>query len=270
MPKKLFKSASDGLAVLLLTALFFIFHAAVLFGSKVYLNLWIFKDHPPFEDLFPKTYNFLNQSSDFITQLFANKYMIAQAVREGFWPLWNPYVLSGFPIYANGSSAVFSPLHLLLFYFNPFEAYTTQLLMMCLIGGGALYVLLRRIYAFGVFPSLCAVLVYLFCPYVTANLDVDMVLGFLWAFPVLMIILEVCFKQKKRVHFIVLGLFLGIVGLFSHMHVLLNVLLLTAIFVSLKLWQAGSKERIRVLSYSMLSILFFIGLSFIQLAPFLS
>lgn len=253
----------------ILIAVFVIFHADVIFGAKTYTNLWIFKNHLPFKNLFPQIYNLLNQSSDPTTHYLPNKFFIMDALRKGIAPLWNPYIFCGFPFYANGSAAPFSPLNLLLLKFSLFETYAIQLLFVFLAGGTTFFFLLNRCFQLGSFASLCGALIYIFCPFLMENIDFDTLLEFLWIFPIIIFLLENGFKKRSPSTFIALGFLLALTSYMAHMHVVLNALLLTGLYSLLKLWPLKRREKIRVLLYLFLSVLIFLGLSAIQLIPFL-
>ena len=260
----------DFLALFLLLFIFLFFHGGVLFKSNVYIHLWGFKNHVPFQNLFPKQYNVLTQSSDYVTQLFANKYVISEALKKGELPLWSPYNFCGFPLYANGSSAAFSPFNLLLFFFTPYRAYIFQLLIMFLVGGGCLYFLLRSCFKCDSFASFCGTFTYLFSPSLLANIDIDTVLGFIWLFPLLLLILESCFKKKNFFSFVILGGVLALGCYTTHAYITLNALLLVFIYFLVKLFTLPSvTERKKLSIFFLVSIFIFFGLSFIQLAPFL-
>lgn len=57
--------------------------------------------------------------TDPVRQQFAWKYLAMDEIKNGSWPLWNPYNFSGTPLLANFQSAVFYPLNILFFIPNP-------------------------------------------------------------------------------------------------------------------------------------------------------
>ena len=73
-----------------LAALFMLFHWPVLFGGKVYMNMWIFRDHAPFPAALPSQLNPLNQSSDFVTHYFGYMEFVARSFRQGLFPPLEP------------------------------------------------------------------------------------------------------------------------------------------------------------------------------------
>jgi hypothetical protein len=56
-------------------------------------------------------------------------YFIVDSYSNGELPLWNPYILGGHPIYADGVTKIFNPTHLLYLYFNIPLGYTLARLL---------------------------------------------------------------------------------------------------------------------------------------------
>lgn len=55
--------------------------------------------------------------SDYSLGIYPQSHYLSTALKEGRFPLWAPEIYGGFPFAANGESAPFYPLNLLLFYF---------------------------------------------------------------------------------------------------------------------------------------------------------
>lgn len=253
-----------------LTGLFLLFHFEVIFQSKFYFNLWIFKNQLPFKDLFPNIYNSLNQNSDFITHHLANKYFIAQSLREGTLPLWNPHVFSGFPQFANGASILFSPWSLLYATLPFFTAYKLQWGLTFLIGGILFYFFVSRCLRLRPFPCFLGTCVYLFCPFLAENADIDSILGFLWVYPAVLILVERYFKAYEFKYMIWLAVVLSLSSYATHIHVAFNAIVLFFIYGGSK-WYGSQAERLnkRFWGHFFLSGIIFLGLSAASLMPFI-
>src|SRR3989337_3701280 len=79
----------------------------------------------PFRDLYAKDYprgipfkNFL--ITDPVRQQYPWRELAISLIKEGKWPLWNPYNFSGIPLLANLQSAVFYPFNF-FFFLLPFD-----------------------------------------------------------------------------------------------------------------------------------------------------
>ena len=208
------------LVLVFVAGVFGLFHREVLFNGKVYQNQWIFQDHAPFAPPAPSQINRLNQSSDLVTHYFPYKSLIERALRSGHAPLWNPYSFCGFPLYANGSAAVFSPVNALLLFWPPYEAYRGVLALYFLAGAFLLFVYLRRIGASrAAAAGGCLALV--LSPFLAENVDFDTLHVFVWAFPLALLAAERLAEGKKgAVPLAAAALFLT--ALAGHIHVLIN------------------------------------------------
>lgn len=65
-------------------------------------------------------------------------------IKQGVWPLWNPYILGGAPLMANFQSAAFSPLNLVYFVFNTIDAWSIQIMLQHFLAALFTYFLLRH------------------------------------------------------------------------------------------------------------------------------
>lgn len=251
---------------LVLASLFCLFHWPVVFGGKVYLNLWIFRNHAPFPPPPPHLYNFLNQSSDFVTHYFPYKYFAASYLKQGILPLWNPHVFCGFPLYANGSSAVFSPFNLSFLWLDPYGAYKVLLAVVFLLGGCLLFYYLVRFAKLSTAAGLCGSAALVFCPFLMENIDFDTLLGFVWSFPAVLIVGE-RLREKRRFSYAVpsLAFLLFAALLTSHVHVVVNTILLFAAYHLCTSWR-GIPRRKRLLQAAFAGILF-LGLGIFLLLP---
>ncbi len=73
---------------------------------------------------------------------FPVKTAAAEAVKQGFFPLWNPYNFSGTILHATYQSAIFHPLGWLFFVLPPIDAWTTLIILQPILSGIAMYVFL--------------------------------------------------------------------------------------------------------------------------------
>ncbi len=67
------------------------------------------------------------------------------SIHSGFIPLWNPYNFSGYPHLANWASAVFYPLHIVIFIFNKYQTLIFLKLSAIVLSGIFTYLYLRSI-----------------------------------------------------------------------------------------------------------------------------
>lgn len=88
-----------------------------------------------------------------------SKVFMAQEVRQGRFPLWNPYLFSGTPFFADINLAVLHPFNLLYLVLPPFRALTVGILVLFLVGSFGMFVL-GRVLRLGRFASLVGAIIF--------------------------------------------------------------------------------------------------------------
>lgn len=81
------------------------------------------------------------------------KVFLARELSSGRFPLWNPYLFSGTPFFADINLALLHPLNLLYLMLPPFRALTVSILVLFLVGSFGMYHLGRSL-RLGAFASL--------------------------------------------------------------------------------------------------------------------
>ena len=82
---------------------------------------------------------------DLIDYFYPYHALSAEQVRNGIIPLWNPYVMGGFPLQAEPQTALFYPLHALYYVSSTPTAWTLGLLLRTCMAGMFMTLLIRRI-----------------------------------------------------------------------------------------------------------------------------
>lgn len=88
--------------------------------------------------------------ADVVTVVWPQKLLAMDLFREGKFPLWNPYMLSGTPLLANIQSSVLYPLNLLFFIFNKIGAFNIYILSQFVMAFGFMFLFLKKIGELGV------------------------------------------------------------------------------------------------------------------------
>ncbi|MBI3956024.1 hypothetical protein HY339_02110 [Candidatus Gottesmanbacteria bacterium] len=88
-----------------------------------------------------------------------SKVFLAEELKAGRFPLWNPYIFSGTPFFADINLAVLHPFNLLYLVFPPFRALTVGILILFLAGSTGMYFLGRTL-KLGRFASLVGAVVF--------------------------------------------------------------------------------------------------------------
>ncbi len=108
------------------------------FGVLLLLVLLTFR-----EAIFQKQVVFEQDTLNFYYPLES---WVSQQLKHGHFPLWNPNIFAGYPIFADGELGLASPLHLLLLTLLPVqEAYVWQSVSAALIGAASMFFFCRAL-----------------------------------------------------------------------------------------------------------------------------
>ncbi|HEY3116862.1 MAG TPA: hypothetical protein VGK54_08975, partial [Chloroflexota bacterium] len=95
------------------------------------------------ESIFQKQVVF---ESDTLNFYYPLESWISQELKQGHFPLWNPNIFAGYPIFADGELGLANPLHLLLLLLLPVEdAYVWQRVSSALIGAASMFFFCRAL-----------------------------------------------------------------------------------------------------------------------------
>jgi len=133
-------------ALLSLALLSLLFLAPGLRPGKVLLPLdLVTQAWPPWQqpDQVVNVHNPL--ISDVVDYIYPVKAFAAEQVKGGTLPLWNPYVLGGYPLTYNTQAALFYPLSLFYYLLPPATAVNLTILTQLLLGGLFMYAYLRQV-----------------------------------------------------------------------------------------------------------------------------
>jgi len=153
--------------------LYFLFLTIVFFSRNIIygksytpfslLNIWY--ENPP-----QKEYGILAQM-DGLVIFYANDSLYNEMLKKGEILKWNPYIFSGYPIYANGHSSFHNPFRLLFnLLFPPVFARDLTIFFHMLLTGIFTFLFLREL-GFSFFPSLFGGTVWEFCAHNTALIE---------------------------------------------------------------------------------------------------
>lgn len=134
-----------GAAVFSLALLILLFLAPGLRPGKVLLPLDLLMQWPPWQgpNQAAPVHNPL--LSDVVDYIYPVKAFVAEQVKAGALPLWNPYVLAGYPLTYNTQAALFYPLSLFYYLFASATAVNLTILSQLLLGGLFMFAYLRQV-----------------------------------------------------------------------------------------------------------------------------
>lgn len=103
----------------------------------------------PYRDLYATEYpNGIPYKNPLITdpvrQQYPWRFIAIQQIKQGEWPVWNPYSFAGTPLLANLQSAPFYPLNIFFFIFPFHSAWSLLVILQPVLAGLFLYLYLRE------------------------------------------------------------------------------------------------------------------------------
>lgn len=128
-------------AVLLVAAII-VLRGPILHG-EVFLPIDLVAHLPPWRYSYERTAVTNTFPSDLVLEYFPRRLIATQMLREGHLPLWNPYVLGGMPLLADGYSALLYPFSVLFVLLPVGYAFGWFALLHLLLAGLAAYWLAR-------------------------------------------------------------------------------------------------------------------------------
>ncbi len=172
-----------------------------------------------------------------------------RSARAGRFPLWNPHVFCGFPMHANGQSAMLSPFHWAYFVIDPKWAAGLVAALKLWVAGFATFCLGRRLgmVAMGAFVAGSAWM-----------LSAFLVRWLLWnhsaaaaLLPVVLVTLDALIEQVSLRRFALAGLAATALQLCGHPETQFHVGVLAGVYVLLRVWlaevsQAATAGRILI------------------------
>lgn len=133
--------------------------------------------------------------SDVYSQQFPWQSLAADLIRQGQWPLWNPYSFSGYPLLANWQSAPVYPLRLLMVFLGNNRGFTLSVILQVLLSLSFMYLFLRKIKR-SLPASLTGAIIFSLSGFMMTQLENNTVgHSFLWV-PLALFIVE-DYKQKS-------------------------------------------------------------------------
>lgn len=268
-----------------LPILIFLCVVAIFFRSFLFKGLLpipsdtIIGLYHPFRDLYAKNYpngipykNFL--ITDPVRQQYPWRFLAVDQIKKMELPLWNPYVMAGYPLLGNYQSASFYPLNL-LFLLLPFStAWSFMIVLQPLLAGIFLYFYLRYL---RLHPSAAALgaIVYALCGFSIAWLEWNTIINVALWLPLILLAIEKLL-QKFTLKWAIILLFAQCSQILAgHLQVLFYSLVISNTYLFLRIWQSmqASKKQSKLLAFFHMYKEFFIigllalGITFLQWFP---
>lgn len=83
-------------------------------------------------------------TTDVVSLIYPEQILGVKLMKAGQWPLWNPYILSGTPLFANLQVAPFSPTALVYSFLNYINGWSAQIILQHILAVLFTFILLRH------------------------------------------------------------------------------------------------------------------------------
>lgn len=144
----------------------------------------------------PGTYPNKAQFFDTLRQLYPWKTFAIQQIKQGVFPLWNPYNFSGSPLFANFQSAVLYPFSLLYFFLPQITAWSVLVFLQPLLAAVFTYLYAKKI-KLSVFGAFLAGISYGFCSFMIVWLEYNTIGKVILWLPFILLLLEHIRERKS-------------------------------------------------------------------------
>ena len=189
---------------------------------------------------------------DLVSQLYPAYSLIAQALRDGDFPLWNPFLFSGMPLQADVQSSVFYPPNALFFLLDSRFGYRALELLVvfhfafasCAMYGMCRYFKLSRL------ASLLGAITFAYSGFMVAHLGhYNMVAAAVWL-PLQLLLLDRVLRSASIAAGVGLACILAISFFAGHPQITLYVMTAIAIYVVFFVVQVGRSKTTRGLIWN--------------------
>jgi len=215
-------------------------------------------------------------NGDFYSAIFPYRYYLATMLREGFLPLWTPYLYGGMPFIGEIQTGVFYPLNFILCLFvikgELWYIFAEMIMLFQFsLAGIFMYLFLKHV-GFHSFSGIMGALVFMFNGFMIMRTGHPNMFGVVIWLP---LILLLSFKAIKTGRFrwaVFAGCTLGVSTLSGHLQltaILYIIIFLFFIFLSLQDF-FNSRERGKLIRYVLLFLVIVIvsiGLAAVQILP---
>jgi hypothetical protein len=137
-----------------------------------------------------------DQYFDVIRELYPWKTQVIASLKQGIFPLWNPYNFSGAPLLANYQSQVFYPFTFLYFLMPQITAWTIMVMLQPILGSIFLYLFATEI-GLTSGAALFAALLFNFSSFANVWMEFTTIWHTILWLPLLLYIIERGVKQKN-------------------------------------------------------------------------
>lgn len=258
-------------ALVLIAATCVFFYKFVFFGQVALNADWLVSQFRPWRQHYREVVPYNVELDDPIVNIFPLKALAAGMIREGRLPLWNPHIMCGIPLLANGACFPFEPFMLLYLILPAAVAHTLTAMLQLLVAGFGVFLLCRHHGANRV-GALLAGLVFMFNDTTSVWLEYEFWLnGFCWV-PFALLFVGKAVEQRRAAWALLAGGAVGLCFLGGQLQIALYALAVVCAYAAvcwLVAWRraGGMWPRVRSAGWITVGLTLGIILAGIQLVP---
>lgn len=189
----------------------------------------------------PGSYPSKAQYFDVARQLYPWKTFVIESIKNGHFPLWNPYNFSGQPLFANSQSQVLYPLNIVFFIFDQKIAWTIFLYLQFAGSGLFMYLYTRKI-GLSKIASLFSSIAYTFSLYATVFFQYANIGHTILWLPALLYIVERIRDHKHAIDLFLYALCIPIVLFAGHLQLFFLTILFSSLYAVYRLYSSSSRK----------------------------
>ncbi|HEM61088.1 MAG TPA: hypothetical protein ENO24_02260, partial [Chloroflexi bacterium] len=153
---------------------------------------------------------------DVFTYFYPYRAFVAEFIRSGSLPLWNPYLFMGVPLLANIQTAVLYPLNLPLAWLSAPKMVSTSILIHIFLAASFSYGFARRVLRLGTWGALVSALTLVFSGFLGAQAGhVNQLSSLAWL-PLLLWLFFVAFTDHRVTYLLLASVVVALQFLAGH------------------------------------------------------
>lgn len=153
---------------------------------------------------------------DVFTYFYPYKAYAAEAIRQGFLPLWNPYLFMGVPFLANIQAATLYPLNLPLYWLPVPKMISYSIVLHVFLVAAFTYLLVRRVLGLGPWGACVSAITLAFGGFLGAQVEHINQLSVLVWLPLLLWLFYLSYTRGGLLYPLLTGLVIGVQFLGGH------------------------------------------------------
>lgn len=204
------------------------------------------------------------QYFDVLRQLYPWTTLVISSLKQGIFPLWNPFSFSGAPLFANSQSAVLYPLHILYFLLPQTVAWGILVMLQPLLISIFTYLYTRKI---GLQKSsrILSTLAFSYSLFTTVFLEYNTFGHAVFFLPLLLFLAELLLEKKTFWRILIFILVLGSLGFVGHLQLFGFVFLFVIVYILFRIRHAAFP--LKQLGFFCAALVLGLGIGAVQLVP---